>query len=65
MEHTPDFTLLNELEHNQKKALISQKFLEYFFKHGMAKTIIDDVAKDLHMIELPPPKGGGFLRPRP
>jgi len=32
-----------------KKEIIAQKFLEYFLKHGMVKTMVNDVAKDLHM----------------
>jgi AcrR family transcriptional regulator len=36
-------------ENASKKDLISRKFLEYFFKHGMVKTIVNDVARDLHM----------------
>jgi AcrR family transcriptional regulator len=39
----------NSPEIESKKEIIAQKFLEYFLKHGMVKTMINDVAKDLHM----------------
>ena len=36
-------------ENAEKKQIIAEKMLEYFLKHGMVKTIVNDVAKDLHM----------------
>jgi hypothetical protein len=33
----------------KKKQFIAEKFLEYFKQHGMVKTIVTDVARDLHI----------------
>ena len=33
----------------KKKEEIADKFMEFFLKHGMVKTIINDVSKELHM----------------
>ena len=36
--------------HNlQKKQEIADKFMEFFLRHGMVKTIVNDVSKELHM----------------
>ena len=33
----------------EKKQEIADKFMEFFLRHGMVKTIVNDVAKELHM----------------
>ena len=33
----------------EKKQEIANKFMEFFLKHGMVKTIVNDVSKELHM----------------
>ena len=33
----------------QKKQEIADKFMEFFLRHGMVKTIVNDVSKELHM----------------
>ena len=33
----------------KKKQEIADKFMEFFLKHGMVKTIVSDVSKELHM----------------
>lgn len=36
-------------EEKSKKELIAETFLKFFLQHGMVQTIINDVAKELHM----------------
>ena len=33
----------------KKKQEIADKFMEFFLRHGMVKTIVNDVSKELHM----------------
>lgn len=33
----------------EKKQEIADKFMEFFLRHGMVKTIVNDVSKELHM----------------
>ncbi|WP_371804704.1 TetR/AcrR family transcriptional regulator [Candidatus Lokiarchaeum ossiferum] len=36
-------------EEKSKKEIIAETFLKFFLQHGMVQTIINDVAKELHM----------------
>jgi len=41
---------MESLDHNfEKKQEIAEKFWEFFLKHGMVKTIVNDVSKEMHM----------------